>query len=73
MGFTFVIWMKALQYAENTAKVSNLIFLSPFIALFFIHFLVGETIAISTIFGLALIIAGIMLQQKKTKKVTIQK
>ncbi len=73
MGITFVIWMKALQYAENTAKVSNLIFLSPFIALFFIHFLVGETIAISTVFGLALIIAGIILQQKKTKKLTIQK
>ena len=73
MGFTFVIWMKALQYAENTAKVSNLIFLSPFIALFFIHFLVGETIAGSTVVGLALIVSGIILQQKKTKKLTIQK
>ncbi|MDD4374570.1 MAG: DMT family transporter [Bacteroidales bacterium] len=64
MGFTFVIWMKALQYAEHTAKVSNLIFLSPFLALFFIHFLVGETIAASTIIGLALIITGIFIQQK---------
>jgi drug/metabolite transporter (DMT)-like permease len=64
MGFTFVLWMKALHYAENTAKVSNLIFLSPFIALFFIYFLVGEFIAISTIVGLALIIIGIILQQK---------
>ncbi|MDN5351031.1 MAG: hypothetical protein PWQ54_2427 [Bacteroidales bacterium] len=64
MGFTFVLWMKALHYAENTAKVSNLIFLSPFIALFFIYFLVGEFIAISTIVGLALIITGIILQQK---------
>jgi len=43
--------------------VSNLIFLSPFLALFFIHFLVGETILPSTVAGLFLIVAGIGLQQ----------
>ncbi|MDY0086433.1 MAG: DMT family transporter [Bacteroidales bacterium] len=72
MGFTFVLWMKALHYAENTAKVSNLIFLSPFIALFFIRFFVGETISISTIVGLALIISGIVLQEKKLKSKQIK-
>lgn len=62
MGITFVIWLKALKYAENTAKVSNLVYLSPFISLFFVSIFVGEKILFSTIAGLALIISGIMLQ-----------
>ncbi len=64
MGFTFVVWLMALKYASTTAKVSNLIYLSPFISLIFIHFFVGETILFSTIAGLVLIISGIIFQQK---------
>lgn len=71
MSITFVIWLMALKYSENTAKVSNLIFLSPFIALIFISLAVGESIRMSTIIGLLLIIAGILIQklfsQKKKK------
>jgi drug/metabolite transporter (DMT)-like permease len=63
MGITFVFWLLALQYAANTAHVSNLIFLSPFMALFFISIFVGERILPSTVVGLLLIISGIMLQQ----------
>lgn len=63
MGITFVLWLLALQYSHSTAKVSNLIFLSPFIALFFIRIFVGEQILLSTISGLIFIIAGIALQQ----------
>ena len=63
MSITFVIWLKALQYSVNTAKVSNLIYLSPFIALFWIRFTVGEKIHLTTIIGLIFIIAGIILQQ----------
>lgn len=63
MSITFVIWLKALQYSENTAKVSNLIYLSPFIALFIIHITIGERIYLSTIIGLVFIISGIVLQQ----------
>lgn len=63
MGITFVFWLLALQYAANTAHVSNLIFLSPFMALFFISIFVGEKILPSTVVGLLLIISGIMLQQ----------
>ena len=55
MSITFVIWLMALKYSENTAKVSNLIFLSPFIALIFISITVGETIRIATLIGLVLI------------------
>jgi drug/metabolite transporter (DMT)-like permease len=67
LGLTYILWMKALQLAKTTAKVSNLVFISPFISLFFIRFFVGEEILISTIIGLALIIGGILLQQYARK------
>ncbi|MCX6240370.1 MAG: DMT family transporter, partial [Bacteroidetes bacterium] len=63
MGITFVLWLNALKFSETTAKVSNLIYLSPFISLIIIHFAVGEAILFSTIAGLGLIVSGILLQQ----------
>ncbi|MDP3462409.1 MAG: DMT family transporter [Bacteroidales bacterium] len=63
MGITFVFWLLALKNARNTAKVSNLIFLSPFMALFFIRIFVGEQILFTTYIGLMLIVSGILLQQ----------
>jgi drug/metabolite transporter (DMT)-like permease len=64
MGITFVFWMMALKLSKTTAQVSNLIYLSPFISLVLIYFLVGETIFISTIVGLVFIVSGILIQQK---------
>lgn len=63
MSITFVIWLSALKFSSNTAKVSNLIYLSPFLALFWIHLSVGESIRSSTIIGLILIVLGIVFQQ----------
>jgi len=65
MGITFVFWLTALKLSENTAKVSNLIFISPFLSLVFIHFLLGEKILPSTFIGLILIITGLVIQQLK--------
>ena len=65
MGITFVIWLKALKLSSDTAKVSNLIYLSPFLGLFWISFIVGETIHLSTIVGLAFIVGGILIQAKR--------
>jgi drug/metabolite transporter (DMT)-like permease len=62
MGITFVIWLRALSLADNTARVANLVFLSPFISLLFIRFIVGEEILPSSIIGLVLIVAGILIQ-----------
>ena len=62
MGITFVFWLNALKLSKNTARVGNLIFLSPFISLLFIHFLVGEEILVPTFAGLALIVAGLLVQ-----------
>jgi drug/metabolite transporter (DMT)-like permease len=68
MGITFVFWLKALKLSENTAKVGNLIFLSPFLSLIFIHFLVGEEIFASTFFGLVLIILGLIIQRLRKRE-----
>ena len=63
MGFTFVFWLKALQLSETTARVTNLIYISPFLSLIFVNTIVGEKIIASTVAGLALLVAGILLQQ----------
>ncbi len=63
MGLTFILWLRALQLAPQTAKVSNFIYLTPFLSMLCIHFFVGEKILPSTFVGLILIISGILLQQ----------
>lgn len=63
MGITYVCWLQALKRSETTAKVGNLIFLTPFVALVFIHFLLGEAIVPATVLGLGLIVAGNVVQQ----------
>jgi drug/metabolite transporter (DMT)-like permease len=62
MGVTFVLWSTALKLSTSAAKVSILIYLSPFTSLVFIHYLVGEVILPSTIAGLILIVVGIGVQ-----------
>jgi drug/metabolite transporter (DMT)-like permease len=63
MGITFVLWLRALKLSDNTAKVGNLIFLSPFLSLVFIHFILGEEIFTSTFVGLLFIVAGLIIQR----------
>ncbi len=69
MGITFVLWLKALNYADNTARLSNIIYLVPFVALLFIKLVLGETIYWTTIVGLVLIIGGIIYQQIRSKTI----
>lgn len=68
MGVTFVFWLTALKRTQNTAKVSNLIFLSPFISLILLSQIIGETIYPSTLIGLVCILLGLVVQQIKFKK-----
>jgi drug/metabolite transporter (DMT)-like permease len=63
MGLTFVLWLTALKLSTHTARVSNLVFISPFISLILVSVFVGEKILPSTIIGLAIIVAGIVIQQ----------
>jgi len=68
MGVTFILWLLALKYSENTAKVGNLIFISPFLSLLFIHFLVGEDIRLSTLAGLIFITLSIIVQRLSPRR-----
>jgi drug/metabolite transporter (DMT)-like permease len=63
MGVTFILWLKALQLAKTTVKVSNLIYVTPFLSLILIHFIIGEDIFFTSIIGLILIVLGILIQQ----------
>lgn len=63
MGLAFIFWLGAMKRAENTAKLANLIFVSPFLSLVFIFLILDEAILPSTISGLILIILGLVSQQ----------
>ena len=63
MGITFVLWLSALKATNNTARISNLIFISPFISLMLLASIIGETIHSSTLIGLAMIVTGLLFQQ----------
>ena len=68
MGITFYLWLKALQMASTTDKISNLVYLAPFLSLVFVHFILREPVFYTTPAGLLLIVAGIMIQNRKPKK-----
>lgn len=66
MGVSFVLWLMAMRLTESTARIGNLIFLSPFLSLALIHAILGETIHATTYAGLALILAGNLLGQRRS-------
>ena len=63
MGIPFVCFAMALRTTSNPALINQLSYLSPFLSLFLIAVVLGETIAITTILGLILIVAGIVLNE----------
>ena len=65
MGITFFFWLKALQTATTTDRVSNLVYLAPFISLIFIHFILHEPVYYTTPAGLIFIVSGILIQNRK--------
>ena len=67
MGITFFLWLKALQMASTTAKVSNLVYLAPFLSLIFVHYILHEPVYYTTPLGLVMIISGIFIQNKRSK------
>lgn len=70
MGITFLIWLKALKLARNTASVTSLIYLVPFLSLIVIHFVLGEEILPSTVVGAVFIVGGIILQKLRRRSRT---
>ncbi|MBE0496125.1 MAG: DMT family transporter [Campylobacterales bacterium] len=70
MGITFFLWLQAMRLTRQTAKIANLIFLSPFLSLVFIGLVLGETILLSTVVGLVLIVLGLSVQKMGKSKET---
>lgn len=68
MGFTFVLWLYAMKLTESTARIANLIFLSPLLSLMLIHLVLAEPILPSTGAGLGLILCGLLLQKIPFKR-----
>ena len=79
MGITFILWLKALKFANRSDRISNLVFISPFFALIWIHLILGENIYSTTIVGLIFIILGIFMNRllisgnKKTSTTALRK
>jgi drug/metabolite transporter (DMT)-like permease len=63
MAIAFVFWLTAMKWSKNNSRISNLVFISPFLALVFIHLILKEDIFWSTFIGLILIVTGILFQQ----------
>jgi len=68
MGITFFFWLMALKLSSRTDKVSQLIYLSPFLSLIFIGILLKEEIQTTTIYGLMFILGGILINKSEEKR-----
>lgn len=69
MGITFFFWLKALNLASTTDKVSNLVYIAPFISLVFVNFILREHVYYTTPAGLILIVGGILIQNRKIVRI----
>lgn len=65
MGFAFLVWHFAVSNSSNVARLSQLIFISPFISLLLIHFILNEAIHESAILGLILIVIGLYIVNRR--------
>ena len=64
MGITFLLWQEALRRTTNAARLGQLIFLSPFLSLVMIYFVLGERFGWGAFAGLAIIVAGLVLERR---------
>ena len=63
MGITYIIWLKALQMSGGTDRLAGFVYITPFLSLIFIHFILNEAIFLTSIIGLILIVLGILVQK----------
>jgi drug/metabolite transporter (DMT)-like permease len=61
MGVTFLLWQRAMRLTRQAARIGQLIFLSPFVSLLLINAVLGESIHTTSILGLLIIVAGLIL------------
>jgi drug/metabolite transporter (DMT)-like permease len=59
MGITFLLWQQALRLTANAARIGQLIFLSPFVSLVIIYFVLDEHITWGVVVALLVIVLGL--------------
>ena len=67
MGITFVLWLMAIRLAPRSDRISNLVYLAPFLNLLFASQVLGEKIYMTTIGGIILLVTGIVIQNISSK------
>ncbi|RDE18886.1 DMT family transporter [Motiliproteus coralliicola] len=72
MGLSFVFWLLAMKLTGSTARIANLIFISPLLSLVLISTILDEPILASTLVGLGLILTGLGLQRLGAPKPAAQ-
>lgn len=65
MAIANVCWVEALRLG-NTAKVSNLAYITPFVSLVWVAIFLKERIEIYSIIGLIMIVLGIFVQMERS-------
>ena len=68
MGVSVVLWQLALKTSTTVSKVASLVFVTPFLSLLVLYFVLKEAILPSTIIGVILICLGLILQKYFSKK-----
>ena len=66
-AIAFTLWALALEKGD-TAKISNIAYMTPFISLVWTSIVLKEKLSIYSIIGLIVIIIGIFIQMKNDKK-----
>lgn len=61
MGVTFLLWRRALALTRHAARIGQLVFLAPFLSLFLIGAILGESVTAWSVGGLAVIVLGILV------------
>lgn len=69
MAIPFFLWNRALSLAVNRSSITQITYLSPFLSLIFINYILGERVSYFSLIGLILIIAGIVIINVKLKRV----
>lgn len=72
MAIANTAWIMALELG-NTAKISNLAYITPFISLIWTFLILNEKISINFFVGLIVIVLGLFVQLKDTKTTTTVK
>ena len=62
-AIAYVSWALAMKHGQ-TAKIANLAYITPFLAMVVAHFVLGDPITVWSVGGLLVIVAGIFLQLK---------